>query len=345
MSYIDQCLESVLSTKYLNFEVIFIDNCSIDGSLEYVKQKFSNDYRLRISVNDKNYGFSEGNNRGIKLARGKYIIFLNNDTMVESTWLQELIIVMEANKKIGAAQSKLLVLNNPERIFDSTGDFIDFYGTPLRRAAGEKDLGQYEYIEEVFSARGACIIVRHNVLKEVGGFDPAFVLGYEDIDLCWRIRLRGYKVVYIPRSVVFHRGYGTNSYLRNVRRDPVPLLMIKNYDIFNLLLYLSPNLVITSGAFVLDVFLRRNLSLALSRFNAIRWVMFNLQAILVKRYIVQHVIRRVTDKEVKKMMLQSNLALYTRFILEGHRVSYNPRHLKNIISSYFIITNPHKFDS
>lgn len=342
--YIVNCLNSVLGSFNISFEVIFVDNASTDDSLSIVDglKKVAKNHQLTIVRNSSNLGFAQGNNIGMAYARGEYLVFLNNDTVVEPAWLQELVTAMVLDQEIGAAQSKLLMLNDRERIFDSAGDFMDFYGTVLRRAADEKDLGQYETLEEVLSARGACMIVRHSVLKEVGGFDPAFVLGYEDIDLCWRIRLRGYKVVYVPKSVVFHKGYGTSSYLRKVSRDPQPLLMIKNYDAFNLSLYLSPYLVITIATFVLGILYRRNLSSALGRFNTIRWAILNFRSILVKRYVVQRVIRRVPDNRVKRMMLQSSLALYTRFVVEVHHVMPYPVRLEELYKWYFSKTDPYR---
>lgn len=344
--YIVNCLNSVFGSFYSDFEVIFVDNASTDDSLLIVNsfKKVAKNHQLTIIPNSSNLGFAQGNNIGIAYARGEYLVFLNNDTVVEPTWLQEMVTAMVLDQEIGAAQSKLLILNDRERIFDSAGDFMDFYGTVLRRGGGEKDLGQYETRTEVFSARGACMIVRQSVLKEVGGFDPSFVLGFEDVDLCWRIRLRGYKIVYVPRSIVFHKGYGTPSHLRNVRQEPLPLLMIKNYDAFNLLLYLSPYLVFTLISFILDILLRRNLFLALNRFNELRWVMLNLRSILTKRQIVQGLVRRVPDKTVKKMMLQSNLGLYTRFVLEERHAIHNPMLKEKLLNRYFLKTDPHGFN-
>jgi len=339
--YLANCLGSVLKSSYDPFEIVLVDNASTDDSISIVKELFKDD-RIVIIRNSSNMGFAEGNNVGAEYVRGDYLVFLNNDTKVEPRWLEELVKVMESDPKIGAAQSKLLMLNHDGRIIDSTGDFVDFYGVAIQRDLGEEDVGQHENVEEVFSARGASMIVRHNVLKQVGGFDPDFVLGCEDIDLCWRIRLRGYKVVYVPWSVVFHRGHGTSSCLRKIRRDPIPLLLIKNYDAFNLLLYLFPYSVFTCGAFILDIFLRRNLFLALGRFNAIRWAIFNLRSILVKRYVVQRVIRRVPDSRVKRMMLQSNLALYTRFVVDAHHAMPIPVRLEKLYKWYFSKTDPYK---
>lgn len=343
--YIANCLNSIFESLYSPFEIIFVDNGSTDDSLSIVNgfEKLTRNQRLIIVRNSSNFGYAKGNNIGAAYAQGEYLVFLNNDTMVEPGWLRELVDAIAGNQEIGAAQSKLLALNHNERVFDSAGDFIDFYCSVFRRAAGERDFGQYETMSEVFSARGACMLVRHSALKEVGGFDPAFILGFEDIDLCWRIRLRGYKIVYVPQAVVFHKGFGTSSYLRKVSRDPQPLLMIKNFDTFNLSRYLSTYLVITMTAFVLDILLhRRNLSSALGRFNAIRWVMLNFRSVLAKRYVVQRVIRRVPDSRVKRMMLQSSLALYTRFVVEQHRAMSNPVRLEKLYKWYFSKTDPRK---
>jgi hypothetical protein len=342
--FIANCLNSIFESIYSDFEIIFVDNASTDESISIVNgfKKLARSQRLIIVRNSSNLGYAKGNNIGVAHARGEYLVFLNNDTVVEPRWLQELVDAVATDRDIGAAQSKLLVLDRDERVFDSAGDFIDFYCLAFRRAAGERDLGQYETMEEVFSARGACMLVRHSILKEIGGFDPDFVLEFEDIDLCWRIRLRGYKVVYVPRSVIFHKGFGTLSHFRKVSRDPQPLLMIKNYDASNLLFFLPPYLVVTLGAFVLDILERRNLSLALDRSNAIRWAALNLRSILVKRYVVQRIIRRVPDSRVKRVMLQSSLALYMRFMVEAHHAMPAPLRLEKLYRWYFSRTDPYR---
>ena len=109
MEFVESCLESVLSTDYPDFEVLFIDNASIDGSLEYVEDKFGRNTRIKIVANEKNYGFAEGNNIGFKHTEGEYVVFLNIDTDVEPDWLSELVKVFEADPTIGAVQSKLLL--------------------------------------------------------------------------------------------------------------------------------------------------------------------------------------------------------------------------------------------
>ena len=205
-NFLNECLESVLNSNYHNFEVLLIDNASTDDSIKIAKEKFGKSPYLRILRNFDNLGFAAGNNVGVKYGQGEYVVFLNNDTIVEPHWLVELVSVMETDAKIGAAQSKLLSLAD-KRFIDSAGDFIDYYGFPIRRGSwGEEDKGQYDLIEEIFSARGAAAIVRSKILTEIGAFDADFYLNYEDIDLCWRIRLNGYKIVFVPKSRVYHMG-------------------------------------------------------------------------------------------------------------------------------------------
>jgi GT2 family glycosyltransferase len=342
--FIANCLNSIFESLYPAFEIIFVDNASTDDSLSIVNgfKKLARSQRLIIVRNSSNLGYAEGNNIGASYAQGTYLVFLNNDTRVEPTWLQELVDAVARDQDIIAAQSKLLLFERNERVFDSAGDFIDFFCSAFRRGVGERDFGQYETMEEVFSARGACMLIRHSIFKEVGGFDPGFPIEFEDIDLCWRIRLGGYKVVYVPRSVVFHKGHGTISDLRKVRRDPQPLLMIKNYDASNLLFFLSLYFVVTLGAFVNDILERRNRSSVLARFNAIRWTILNLRSVLEKRYAIQRVIRRVPDNRVKRMMLQPSLALYTRFLLEMRRAMPNQLRLEKLYKWYFSKTDPYR---
>jgi GT2 family glycosyltransferase len=338
--YLEKCLKSVLATNYPNYEIILVDNASTDESLALIEYLFKDESRLIVIRNTKNVGFSEGNNIGIRRARGKYIVFLNNDTEVEPNWLIELIRIMEKDHSIGAAQSKLLKLGS-SGIIDSTGDFVDFYGVAIQRGEGEKDLGQYENVEEIFSARGACMIVRREVLKKVGLFDPDFYLGYEDIDLCWRIRLAGYKIIYVPKSIVYHKGFGTPSNVRAYHGAKNRLLlMIKNYSTRNLVFHLPLQLLLMLTSFLLDAFVRKDRISAMRKLKVLKWLFLNIPHVIKKRQFVQSLIRKVSDNELKKTMLQSNLALYMRYILEVHRALENMERLRIIRRWYFSMTNP-----
>ena len=312
---LDECLKSVLNANYPNLEIILVDNASTDGSIEIIEERYKNVPFLRIIKNASNFGFAAGNNIGVSYAKGKYIVFLNNDTVVEPNWLTELVSVMENDVKIGAAQSKLLSLTDKKSI-DSAGDFIDYYGFSIRRGGwGEKDEGQYDRIEEIFSARGAALIVRSKVLAEIGAFDPDFFLGYEDIDLCWRIRLNGYKIVLVPNSRVYHIGSATatSSFLNVFHTEKNRLYtLLKNMSCKYMVKY-NP-LILTFGQIICDLKFKRPL-LLYARIKAILWILKNFKKIWCKRLLIQRSIKKIDHGMVNKYMLKTNPKLLFSFFL------------------------------
>lgn len=325
--FIETCLKSVLNdTFYSNFEVILIDNASTDGSIELVKRRFERDPRLIIVRNNKNLGFAEGNNVGVRYARGEYIVFLNSDTVVDNNWLTELVKVMNSDQIIGAAQSKLLLLRQPEYL-DSAGDYIDYYGLPIRRGGGwkEKDYGQYNHIEEIFSARGAAMIVRRSVISEVGLFDPKFFLSYEDIDLCWRIRLRGYKVVFVPKSVIYHLGEASSppadspQKIFHMTKNHIAT-MLKNSPTKSLEKY-NPLSLIT--LFMIMDLIKRRPILFMVRIKAIVWIIRNFKYVWRERVKTQIHIRKCRNEMVMKYMLKTNFTSLFRLFVNAYKYGYN----------------------
>lgn len=301
--FIDRCLGSLLATNYSNFEIIFFDNNSSDGSLEFLQKTFGNNPQIRVIKNRINSGFTSGNNIATRYAKGQYLVFLNNDTEVDSFWLRELVKVMESDPSIGAAQSKLLQLDRKH--YDSAGDFLHPWGLAFRRGEGMEDHGQYEQVEEIFSARGAALICRSRVFREVGMFDTAFVLQLEDLDLCWRIRLHGYKIVFVPKSVVYHKG---SAALRKVPRSNSEfmsqrnrlLMTLKNYSLLNLFRYFPIILILTIFGFVFEN------GFIQSRVKALSWIVTNFGKVWIKRSSVQHCVRTVPDSQILKFMLKTD---------------------------------------
>ncbi len=305
--FLQKCLTSVLKTNYSNIEVIVVDNGSTDGSSELLRS-FSYDSRIKLIMNEKNLGFAQGNNVGIELAAGDYVVFLNNDTIVEPNWITEFVKVLESNFTIGAAQSKLLLLDSPS-ILDCAGNFSDFYAITFARGLGEKDVGKYE-CDEIFTCKGASMIVRRKVIEQVGTFDSDFFTYYEDTDLCWRIRLAGYKILYVPTSIVYHKGSGSiptvgikslffQVYL--MKRNRITTLL-KNYEIQNLIKYLSLSLVYECSQIVIIGFdnLLRGKDLVYSKeaSRAILWNLKHFQGIWKKRVYIQSLVRRVSDQDI-----------------------------------------------
>jgi GT2 family glycosyltransferase len=181
--YLEACISTVMDTN-LSSEVIVVDNASKDGSVDLLKTLKDKYGQLKVIFLSKNVGFSVGNNIGSKYAHGKYLLFLNPDTFVDPDWLEGLVMVLDADETIGAAQPKMLM---PNKIIDSAGGFMTPLGLAWCRGYNERDNNQYNEITDIFFAKGAALMVRKSIFDRVGKFDPLFFFYYEETDLCWRI--------------------------------------------------------------------------------------------------------------------------------------------------------------
>ncbi len=205
-----RCLEKIIAnTRECPYEIILVDNGSIDGSVETASERFPD---VRVLRYPENNGFAIACNRGIEAARGKYVILLNDDTEVGDNWLAPVISVMESDESIGACQPKVRSLERPE-LFEysgAAGGMIDIFGFPFAKGRIfddlEEDRGQYDEPTRAFWASGTAIFLRKSALDESGLLDEFFKCYMEEIDLCWRLHLLGYKVVYVPHSIVYHKG-------------------------------------------------------------------------------------------------------------------------------------------
>lgn len=198
------CLPSVVRTKYSNFKVVVVDNGSTDGSREYIRHYFPD---VKLIENKKNLGFAEGNNVGIRYAMTQgadYIALLNNDTEVDPSWISEVVKVAESKPDIGACATKMLFFD-ARTVINSAGTCMTPFGGGWDRGLGEKDVGQYDTVEEVFGACAGAMLIKRDVIEEVGLFDSKHFIYYEDVDLTWRMRLFGYKIMYVPTAIVYHK--------------------------------------------------------------------------------------------------------------------------------------------
>jgi GT2 family glycosyltransferase len=193
--YLDKCLDSLKNTKYSNFEILVIDNNSTDGSAALVKQNYP--YVKLIELKE-NLGFAASNNLAAREAKGNFYIFLNNDTIVTSTWLSELVRSLTdlKNSQVAIAQSFLL---RPDGQVDSSGDFIDRFGRSYSSVLKNPSNNR-----EILSARAACMIVTKEVFWKLGGFEEDFFASFEDVHLGWKAWIAGYKVVLASNSIVYH---------------------------------------------------------------------------------------------------------------------------------------------
>ena len=193
------CVESIKKSKYNNLEIIIVDNISSDNSQTECKEKFPD---IKLIQNDENFGYCEGNNIGIRNAKGEYIIILNPDTIVEENSINELV---SAYKKIGDGlfQPKILSLHE-EDILQSTGNMIQIFGFGFAKDKGEKNTKQEEKIEKIGYASGTCLFTSKRIFEKIGYFDKFLFLYHDDLDLGWRAAQMGINSYYVPKSKIFH---------------------------------------------------------------------------------------------------------------------------------------------
>lgn len=204
-------LPSVVEYSGAN-QIVFADNGSNDESVAYVREHFP---QIRIIELDKNYGFTGGYNRALQQVDADYYCLLNSDVKVTAEWTKRPLELLKQNPEIAACQPKLLSYceQNKFEYAGAAGGFIDYLGYPF--CAGrifeqiEQDKGQFEEEREIFWASGAALFIKADLYHEFGGLDERFFAHMEEIDLCWRLKNAGYKIVYTPQSKVYHLGGGT----------------------------------------------------------------------------------------------------------------------------------------
>ncbi|MAZ93408.1 MAG: hypothetical protein CMF58_03240 [Lentimicrobiaceae bacterium] len=210
--YLEKFLPDVIAYSKDDADIYVADNCSTDGSIEMISERFS---EVKIIVNEYNGGFATGYNHALKQIDAEYYILLNSDIEVTKGWITPVVNLMKSDPMIGAAQPKIRSYHRKTHFeyAGASGGFIDKYGYPFCRGrlflSLEEDIGQYDNITEVFWATGACMFVRAELFNNLGGFDDEFFAHMEEIDFCWRSKSIGYKIMVCPSSIVFHVGGGT----------------------------------------------------------------------------------------------------------------------------------------
>lgn len=201
-----------LIAKSKNANIYIADNASTDNSIKFLEDNYTS---IKILQNKTNCGFAGGYNHALSNLHEEFFILINSDIEVTDNWISPIIELLKKDKFISACQPKILDYNNKEKFeyAGASGGFIDFLGYPFCRGRIfnhiENDFNQYEDIKEVFWASGACLFIRSKHFNEVNGFDNDFFAHQEEIDLCWRLKNLGYKVMVNPESIVYHVGGGT----------------------------------------------------------------------------------------------------------------------------------------
>lgn len=198
--FLQDCLDSLRAQTYPHVEVIIVDNASWDGSQAYIKGHYPEVILIELP---ENRGFTGACNAGMNAAKGHIISLLNNDTEVEPDWVSVIMDAFQRHADVGVIASKMLLFSERDKIH-TTGDFFTTDGRAGNRGVWEKDEGQYETEDYVFSACGGSSAYRKSMLDKIGLLDDDYFFLLEDVDLSWRAQLAGYKVLYVPSAIVYH---------------------------------------------------------------------------------------------------------------------------------------------
>jgi GT2 family glycosyltransferase len=210
--FLEKFLPGVVKHSSADADIIVADNASEDDSIQFLREHFP---QIRIIQNPVNGGFAKGYNDALTLVDSHYYVLLNSDIEVTENWIKPAIAMMDADRRIAACQPKLLGFDqrNHFEYAGAAGGFIDHYGYPFCRGRIfqeiEPDNGQYDQEMEIFWATGACMFVRTEMFHRFSGFDNDFFAHMEEIDLCWRLKNAGLRIMFCPASVVYHVGGGT----------------------------------------------------------------------------------------------------------------------------------------
>jgi GT2 family glycosyltransferase len=216
ISWLQQFLGNVVSCSAGDDTLVCVaDNGSTDGSAAWVAENFRS---VRVIRFDKNNGFAGGYNLALQQIDAEYFVLLNSDVEVARGWLTPLVSCLDNDPEVASCQPKIRSGTNKDQFeyAGAAGGFIDKYGYTFCRGrifnVIERDEGQYDDTIDIFWSTGACMAVRNEAWKRCGGFDPDFFAHMEEVDLCWRFHIAGYRVAYVPGSVVYHAGGGALPY-------------------------------------------------------------------------------------------------------------------------------------
>jgi GT2 family glycosyltransferase len=242
--FLKACLDSVLASDFVGREVIFVDNNSPDGSVEFIEQKYPG---IRVVKNTCNAGFSTGNNRVVPGAKGEYLFFLNNDTRLHEKALSFLFAAMEQDASVGICGCTIMDYDG-KTVFHS-GIGVDIFGYPV--AGGE-----------VFYAEGSALMIRKSLFQRLGGFDESYFMFHEDVDLAWRAKLLGYRVNTVSDAIVYHAAgasaggsmdkgvYRSTAFRRYLSERNNIRTLLKNYGKLSLFLIFPLYFLINLAEFI-----------------------------------------------------------------------------------------------
>jgi GT2 family glycosyltransferase len=301
--YLPDCFDSLERQDYPNdsIKIVVVDNNSTDSTVGYIKERMPH---AKVIENRKNVGFAAANNQGYFLAKknkSDYLVLLNQDTIVERGWLTRLIKVIEGNKEIAAVQPKILLHPETDKI-NSFGNSIHYLGFAFCNHYREKDNKGITSLFELPYPSGAAVLLRMSALQKVGLFDDRLFMYHEDVDLGWRLRLAGYRVMLDPLAVVYHKySYSKAKYKMYYMDRNRLVVMLQNYRIMTILVLLPMLLLMELGIVLFSIkggWFREKI-------RGWVWVITHLSSIMSARINTQFKIRKVRDREVINLFVSS----------------------------------------
>lgn len=298
MRFLKECFDSLEKIDYPNYEILFVDNGSTDGSIDFISKNYP---WAKIIKNKENLGLTVARNDTSYIAKGEYIFFLDTDTRVDPEIISRLVERIEENPAAGICACKIMSYNGKKHFHSGIG--IDIFGYPITKG-------------DIFYSEGSSLMVRKALFHELGGFDGKYLFFHEDIDLAWRNWLIGYRVVPVPEAIVYHLSggstgravkegkYTSNLFTRYLSERNNTRTILKNYSLKTLLTILPRYILINLGEILLFLFTLQ-FKVVLCYLKAYYWNIINIRDTLKERERVNR-IRRVSDREIMKRMYKGS---------------------------------------
>jgi len=315
-----ECINSLYKSTFKNIEIIVVDNASTDYSCDEIIKTFPN---VIVKKSDINLGYAGGCNLGFQIAKGKYLLFLNNDTVISENCIEKLVSKLEQDNKISSVQPKIINIEN-QSYFDyagASGGFIDYLVFPFARGrifnSIEKDEGQYDQSIKIFWASGAGFLTRKDIFEKVSGFDNNLFAHMEEIDYHWKCHLINCEVWIEPEAVLFHHGGKTlpmdsskKSYF-NHRNSMI--LLLSNYSILRSFLFFLLRIPLEIISSLRDLFSFR-FKHFINHYVAFFWLISHLGIIKKRRYLINK-IRCVKDIDILNKKIIFNRSVVMNYFL------------------------------
>ncbi|MDD2823056.1 MAG: glycosyltransferase family 2 protein [Candidatus Daviesbacteria bacterium] len=301
------CLVSLKKQTYKNFEIIVVDNGSTDTSVNFIKENYP---KIKIVILDRNYGFAKAINSGVKLSKAKYVAFLNNDTEVDKSWLNNLVKTIDKHPEAASVGSKLLNFYN-RKIIDGVGIQINEVGQAKSIGWNEKDKGQYEKEMLVFGVTGGASLFRRSIFIKVGMFDENYFMYCEEVDWAFRAQFSGYKAIYCPNAIVYHKhkmsSKKTPQHLEYWQFRNMTQTIIKDFPM---------NILLKQGRWLKIVLVHLNTYIYMFKNGfywpsllADFWIILHLPILLKMRFSIQSS-KKIKDDEIEKFLFSKNITYW-----------------------------------